>query len=74
MLYKILYVKTSEAMDRGGLVFPSQLHAEDYIKKASQESPDFHYWAEPMPEPKITEQETQVTIRALKKIQANLGR
>jgi hypothetical protein len=49
MSYKILYADKAEAMGRGGLVFSSQLEAIDFIKKAGQESPRFHYWFEPMP-------------------------
>jgi len=51
MAYKILYVKIEEAMSRGGLVFNSQLEAEDAAKKANAECPGFHCWAEPLPEP-----------------------
>ena len=48
--YKILYADKAEAIGRGGLVFPSQLSAEDYVMKANQETPRFHHWVEPMPE------------------------
>lgn len=51
MTYRILYVEKAEALNRPGLVFNSQLSAEDHVKKISQESPNFHFWIEPMPAP-----------------------
>jgi hypothetical protein len=48
--YKIAYADKVEALSKPGLIFSTQLEADDYIKKVSQESPRFHYWVEPIPE------------------------
>ena len=65
MVYKIVYADRVAAMDRGGLVFNNQLEADEYVKKANQESPGFHHWFEPIPEPgeKITALEREMLKR-----------
>lgn len=68
--YKVLYVDKSEAISRPGPIFNNQMSADDYVKKISEESPNFHYWAEQMPELKAPVEEgvtiTRTTFEELR--------